>query len=205
MRLESHRASSLELRGERITLRPPRSGDARAFGLLRKKSAPVYRGLMVPFTGKDLFAEYLQRCRRDDFFGFLICRNFDGVILGNINLFHVVLQRLRSACVGYFVGAPFSRNGYASEALQLVLRFAFQQVKLNRVEANIQPQNAPSLAMVKRAGFTREGYSRRYLKIAGRWRDHERWAMLAEDWADAWYEENRSESFSLYSVALPRQ
>lgn len=69
-----------------------------------------------------------------------------------------------------------------TEALQLVLEFAFKQLKLHRLEANIQPSNAASIALVKRAGFIREGYSERYLKICGRWRDHERWAILAEAW-----------------------
>jgi len=182
MRDQTSQASVTELRGARITLRPPSPADARECGLLVKRSAPVYRGLNPPLKGKAQFDDYLQRCRRDDFFGFVIYRNEDGLILGNINLFHIILQRMRSACVGYFVGAPFSRQGYATEALQLILHFAFKRVKLHRVEANIQPQNTPSIALVRRAGFIREGFSRRYLKIAGRWRDHERWAILAEDW-----------------------
>jgi ribosomal-protein-alanine N-acetyltransferase len=66
--------------------------------------------------------------------------------------------------------------------LSLTLSFAFRQLKLHRVEVNVQPSNARSIALVRRAGFTREGFSRRYVKIAGRWRDHERWAMLVEDW-----------------------
>jgi len=63
-----------------------------------------------------------------------------------------------------------------------MLRHVFVTMKLHRLEANIQPRNAASIAVVKRAGFSLEGYSRRYLKIGGRWRDHERWAILAEDW-----------------------
>jgi ribosomal-protein-alanine N-acetyltransferase len=63
-----------------------------------------------------------------------------------------------------------------------MLRYAFKQLKLHRVEANIQPENVASIALVKRAGFVNEGYSRRYLKIGGQWRDHERWAILHEDW-----------------------
>ena len=63
-----------------------------------------------------------------------------------------------------------------------MLRTAFRTLRLHRVEANIQPGNRASIALVERAGFRREGYSRRYLKIAGRWRDHERWALLAEEW-----------------------
>jgi ribosomal-protein-alanine N-acetyltransferase len=69
-----------------------------------------------------------------------------------------------------------------TEGISLVLDHAFNRLRLHRVEANIQPDNVASIALVKRLGFTREGYSRRYLKIGGRWRDHERWAMLAVDW-----------------------
>ena len=72
-----------------------------------------------------------------------------------------------------------------TDALPLVLDHAFGALGLHRVEANIMPTNRPSLALVRRAGFRREGLSPRYLKIAGRWRDHERWALLAEDWQRA--------------------
>jgi len=69
-----------------------------------------------------------------------------------------------------------------TEALRLMLEYAFKQLRLHRLEANVQPQNVYSIALVKRAGFVHEGFSRRYLKIGGRWRDHERWAILSEDW-----------------------
>ena len=67
------------------------------------------------------------------------------------------------------------------EGMQLTLRFAFNELRLHRVEANIQPANKKSLALAKRSGFRREGFSPRYLKIGGRWRDHERWAILSDD------------------------
>lgn len=173
---------SLKLRGKRIFLRSPGPGDSDEFVELMRRSARAFRGLVGPFKGRKQFENYLKRCARDDFFGFLICRASDGVILGNINLFHIVRLGLRSGCVGYLVGAPHARQGYATEALRLLLRFAFNKQKLHRVEANIQPHNIASIALAKRAGFSREGFSPRYIKIAGRWRDHERWALLVEDW-----------------------
>ena len=68
------------------------------------------------------------------------------------------------------------------QGLSQVLTHAFGRMKLHRLEANIQPGNAASKALVKKLGFCREGFSPRYLKINGRWRDHERWTLLSEDW-----------------------
>lgn len=182
MHCKSAKPRQMPLRGKRIFLRPPRTSDYGDYASLMKANGRVYRGLVPPFKGRKQFDDYLKRCRREDFFGFLICRNEDSAIVGSINLFHIIRRRLQSACVGYLVGAPHARQGFATEALQLMIRFAFTKVRLHRVEADIQPGNLPSIALVRRAGFLYEGLSRRYVKIAGKWRDHERWALLAEDW-----------------------
>lgn len=173
--------SKVKLRGKRIFLRSPTAADFREYAALMKVSQPVFRELRAEFKGRKQFNDYLQRCERDDFYGFLICRHEDGAIVGNMNLFNVVRLRVQFAIVGYFVGVPHVRQGYATEALQLMLRFAFKKLKLHRIEASIQPHNKASIALVKRAGFTLEGYSRRLVKIAGKWRDHQRWAILVED------------------------
>ena len=68
------------------------------------------------------------------------------------------------------------------KGLVAVLKEAFRRHRLHRLEANIQPDNDASRRLVQRCGFHLEGFSPRYLKIAGRWRDHERWAITAEDW-----------------------
>jgi ribosomal-protein-alanine N-acetyltransferase len=73
-------------------------------------------------------------------------------------------------------------RGLMSEAVSLVVTQAFEELGLHRVEANIQPDNKPSIALVRGLGFRQEGYSPRYLRIAGEWRDHERWAILADEW-----------------------
>ena len=92
----------------------------------------------------------------------------------------LALGNLRSAYLGYYAGASFIGQGHMSEGLRLVLRRAFGVLRLHRLEANIQPKNHASIRLVRRAGFRREGFSPRYLKILGRWRDHERWAITAE-------------------------
>ena len=102
--------------------------------------------------------------------------------MGTMNLSQIFHGGFRSAYLGYYVGARYANRGYMTEALQMTLKYAFEDLKLHRLEANIQPQNIASIALVRRAGFVKEGFSRRYLKIGGRWRDHERWAILAEDW-----------------------
>lgn len=102
--------------------------------------------------------------------------------MGSINLSQIFRGPFQNAYLGYYVGARFANQGYMTEAVELIVRYAFKTLKLHRVEANIQPQNKASIALVRRAGFTKEGYSKRYLKIGGRWRDHERWAITVEEW-----------------------
>lgn len=69
-----------------------------------------------------------------------------------------------------------------SEAVELVLKHSFENLKLHRIEANVQPQNLASIKVLQRCGFTKEGFSRKYLKIDDVWCDHERWAIIFEDW-----------------------
>ncbi|MBA4149513.1 MAG: GNAT family N-acetyltransferase [Verrucomicrobia bacterium] len=163
-------------------MRPPKSKDWPEYSQLIRKSKRLFQGVVSPFKNQHEFAAYVDRCRQDDYLGLFICSNEDHAILGTINLSQIVRGNFLNACIGYSIGAPFAGKGYMTEALQLVLRLAFEELDLHRIEANIQPHNEASIALVKRAGFSEEGFSPRYLKVCGRWRDHERWAILAEDW-----------------------
>lgn len=102
-------------------------------------------------------------------------------MVGLANITQIFLGGFRSAYLGYSAFFPHAAQGYMTEGLRLVLREAFGPLGLHRVEANVQPENTRSIALVERLGFRREGYSPRYLKIRGRWRDHVRFAMLAEE------------------------
>jgi [ribosomal protein S5]-alanine N-acetyltransferase len=168
--------------GSTVYIRVPERADGDEFIDLNQASIRFYRGLASPILTPQRFTDFLKRCQRDDFEGFLVCENEGDAIVGSINLSQIFRGSFQSAYVGYQVGAPFAGLGYMKEALHLVLRYAFDTMKLHRIEANIQPNNVASIALVKRVGFSKEGYSRRYLKISGRWRDHERWAIVAEDW-----------------------
>jgi ribosomal-protein-alanine N-acetyltransferase len=87
-----------------------------------------------------------------------------------------------SAYLGYYLFTGFEGRGLMTEALTVVMGFCFSEIGLHRLEANIQPQNEASKRLVEECGFINEGYSRKYLKIGDEWRDHERWAIIAEDW-----------------------
>ena len=125
------------------------------------------------------FRAYVRRTARTGSHAFLVCRRDSGAIVGAINVSNVVLGLFRSAYLGYFAFAGHERQGLMREGLQALVRHAFKQLKLHRLEANIQPGNRASIELAKRCGFELEGFSPRYLKIAGRWRDHERWAIVA--------------------------
>jgi ribosomal-protein-alanine N-acetyltransferase len=161
----------------RIYLRPPVAGDQREF-LARSRAS---RALHHPWTAApatpDRFRAYVARMQAPDHRGFLVCRREDDAIAGVINLSHMVMGLFCSGYLGYYAFAGFERQGLMREGLLAVVRHSFVSLKMHRLEANIQPGNAPSVALVRSCGFKLEGYSPRYLKINGRWRDHERWAV----------------------------
>lgn len=166
----------------RVYLRAPRPSDQREFIALMQASSDFHRPWASAPTSEERFSSYLADSGRGDFEAMLVCRCEDDAIVGFFNLSHITRGALQSAYLGYAVGSPYSRQGFMREGLDLVLRHAFLDLHLHRVEANIQPGNGASIALARGAGFRREGFSRRYLKIGGRWRDHERWAILADDW-----------------------
>jgi [ribosomal protein S5]-alanine N-acetyltransferase len=166
----------------RVYLRAPARPDREEFTGLMRASRAFHSPWATAPTDDERFAAYLADAGRADFEAMLLCRAEDDAIMGFFNLSQIVRRRLQSAYLGYAVGQPFAGQGYMREGIELVLRHAFTTLQLHRIEANIQPGNTNSLALARGAGFRREGFSPRYLKIGGRWRDHERWAILGEEW-----------------------
>ncbi len=168
--------------GPRVYLRPPHPLDEDEFVALMLASRAFHRPWASAPTNAERFGSYLADAARPDFEAMLVCRREDDAITGFFNLSHITRGALQSAYLGYAVGKRFAGQGYMRDGLELVLCRAFLELGLHRIEANIQPGNRASIALARGAGFSREGFSRRYLKIGGRWRDHERWAIIVDDW-----------------------
>ncbi|MDF1654459.1 MAG: GNAT family N-acetyltransferase [Coxiellaceae bacterium] len=163
----------------RITIRQLQASDQQAFLIASVKSIDLHRSLITaPKTDND-FKKYLLKYSEDRNYSFAVLANDE--LAGVVNLNEVVRGVFQSAYSGYFVFKGFERQGVMTAGLKQVTQYAFETMGLHRIEANIQPCNHSSLALVKRCGFKKEGYSPKYLFIDNEWRDHERWAILADD------------------------
>ena len=163
----------------RIYLRRVALTDQREFLAAVRLSRTLHRRWAYAPSTPQHFRAYLKRMRQPENRGFLVCERETDALVGVINLSNIVLGLFRSAYLGYYAFAGCERQGLMREGLRTVVGHAFKSMKLHRLEANIQPGNAASIALVRSCGFSREGFSPRYLKIGGRWRDHERWAIVA--------------------------
>jgi ribosomal-protein-alanine N-acetyltransferase len=179
--MPSRRKQSPLERGERVYLRRPIAADAKEVITTVRASRDLHRPWVYPTDTKTAFEGYIRRNRESDFAGLLICRRSDDRIIGMANLSQIFRGNLQGAYLGFWASAEFAGHGYMTEGLELVLRYAFKRLRLHRLEANVQPQNEKSKALIKRSGFRYEGFSPRYLKVGGKWRDHERWAIVAEE------------------------
>jgi [ribosomal protein S5]-alanine N-acetyltransferase len=129
----------------------------------------------------EAWEELIERSRDESNEVLLAVLREGGAIIGSFHLSQIVRGGFQNAYLGFAVAAPYAGQGYMTEGLQLTLRHVFTALRLHRVEANVQPANERSKRLVQRCGFRLEGFSPRYLKIGGRWRDHERYALTVEE------------------------
>ena len=172
---------NLRLAGNAVYLRYPDPADFDEVAALIRSCAKKFPGFVDPRYDREMFDRLLVEVNNETFEPFYICRE-DGVIVGTITLSQIFRKKFQNAYLGYMLGSAYTGHGYMTEAVGIILKYAFQRLRLHRIEANVQPENLPSIAVLKRCGFIQEGFSRKYLKIGGRWRDHERWAIIKEDW-----------------------
>lgn len=166
-----------------MLLRPPVESDRVQFIRAMAASEELHEPWISEIATDEYFDRELSRVAAARYDANLVCLAEGGAIVGVFNITEIVRGAFQSAFLSYAAVAGYEGQGLMSEGLQLLLDRAFMTLELHRLEANIQPGNAPSIAFVRRAGFVCEGTSRRYLKLGGAWRDHEHWVMLADDWA----------------------
>ncbi len=107
----------------------------------------------------------------------------DGTFIGEVNLNSIQRGPFQNAYVGYWVDEKCAGKSYTPEAVAVLLRYAFEQLDLHRVQISIIPRNAPSHRVVAKLGIRKEGTAERYLEINGAWEDHVRYAITSEEWA----------------------
>ncbi|MFL6073564.1 MAG: GNAT family N-acetyltransferase [Mycobacteriales bacterium] len=164
---------------ERVGIRRPRESDREEFCRLALASRELHRPWITAPTTAEEYAAYLRRGRSREREAFLICELDGGGLVGWVNINGIQRRSFQSGALGYGAFAPSAGKGLFGEGLGLVVRYAFDRLGLHRLEANLQPENHRSRAVVARLGFKQEGYSPEYLFIDGAWRDHERWALIA--------------------------
>ena len=171
----------LSLQGYRTCIQTPQAGDEETFLATMRDSAGLHSPWVSAPKDHAAWQRYMKRLERENEAGFLVKRIHDGALCGVVNLNVITYEALCSAYVSYFGVAGQVEKGYMKEGLSQVIRHAFDQLGLHRLEANIQPGNLSSIALAQSTGFQYEGFSPRYLKISGEWCDHERWAVLADE------------------------
>lgn len=176
------------IRGDGVYLRVPTLADHGEWASLRGQS----RGFLAPWEPlwpvDDLTrGAYRRRVRRyqteirdDDAYTFFVFRDDDG-LMGGLTIGNVRRGVTQAASVGYWIGEPHARQGVMTRALGAAIPFAFDHLRLNRLEAACLPTNTASIRLLETCGFSREGYARRYLCINGEWQDHLLYAMLHDD------------------------
>lgn len=164
----------------KVIIREPIIADKEEFISAMQRSQSLHHPWVKAPTTTQEFDEYFQRFQQSNQKSFLVC-NETGSIVGVFNVSEIVRGLFQNAYLGFYAVADFVSKGYMSAGLKLVLAKVFNELKLHRIEANIQPDNLKSIQLIKKNGFRYEGFSPRYLRIDNEWRGHEHWAMTYED------------------------
>jgi ribosomal-protein-alanine N-acetyltransferase len=189
LRSISTNSASPVLRGQGVMLRAPALNDHAQWAQLRERSRSFLTPWEPIWPADDLtkvaFRRRIRRYQREIRSGvgypFLVFSPDGGTLYGGLTLAHIQRGVTQSAVLGYWMGQPFAGKGLMTDAVRAAVEFAFETLRLNRVEAACLPHNAASMRLLEKVGFTREGYARKYLCIEGRWQDHILYGLVRDD------------------------
>jgi [ribosomal protein S5]-alanine N-acetyltransferase len=162
----------------RVTVRRVRRADADELVAANRENAAYHAPWVSTATDRAAFDAWFARIVTGANLSLIARERATNDLVGVVTFSEIVMGVFRSAYTGYWGYARTGGRGLMTEALRAAVRFGFDELGLHRLEANIQPANVRSIALARRAGFVKEGFSRAYLSIDGAWRDHERWAIV---------------------------
>ncbi|MFK0121510.1 GNAT family N-acetyltransferase [Streptomyces sp. NPDC090994] len=166
--------------GPRVGIRHFTLDDGAEFTARTRESKDLHHPWLFPPDTAEAYARYAGRLIEDPAkAGFLVCDVRDGSLAGFVNINNIVAGGFLSGALGYGAFAHAAGRGLMREGLGLVVRYAFGPMRLHRLEINVQPGNAASIALARACGFRLEGFSPKMLYVDGAWRDHQRWAITA--------------------------
>ena len=174
--------------GEGVVLRTPQMTDYPEWAELREASRDFLTPWEPTWPTDDLtrgafrrrIRRYSEDIRTDQGYAFLVFRKSDGVLVGGLTLANIRRGVAQAGSLGYWMGLPYARQGYMTAAVNAVIPFALEKLRLHRLEAACIPTNAGSIRLLEKNGFVREGYAREYLCINGIWQDHLLFARLKD-------------------------
>ena len=178
-----------ELSGVGVRLRVPQMSDYAAWAELRANSREHLQPFEPQWARDELtrsafrrrLKHYQREAREDQGYALLMFGIGDASLLGGVTLSTIRRGVSQTASLGYWIGARHARRGHMTEAVRAVLPFAFETLRLHRLEAACLGANTASIRVLEKTGFRREGHARRYLKINGVWQDHVLFALLDDD------------------------
>jgi len=177
------------IRGEGVWLRAPEARDYEEWATLRARSRDFLKPWEPTWPVDDLtrpafrrrLRRYAEERRLDHSYSFFLFRNETQELLGGITISNVRRSVAQTGTVGYWIGQPHAGRGYMTAAVRALIPYAFGPLRLRRLEAACIPTNTPSIRLLEKVGFSREGYAREYLCIDGVWQDHLLFALLRGD------------------------
>src|SRR4051812_29826933 len=175
--------------GEGVMLRGPHMADYSAWAELREASRKFLTPWEPTWPSDDLtrpafrqrLRRYAEDMRTDQAYAFFVFRAEDNALVGGLTLANIRRGVAQAGSIGYWMGAPYAGRGYMADAVRTLIPFAFGTIRLHRLEAACIPTNIPSIRLLERLNFRREGLAREYLCINGVWSDHFLYALLVGD------------------------
>jgi ribosomal-protein-alanine N-acetyltransferase len=166
----------------RVRLETPSLRREAEFLCSVRGSRGLHRGYVSPPATPAAYRNYLKVLRRKNQQAFFVVLIESGALVGVVSIDDIVGGSFQYASLGYYVFSPYDGQGLMREGMVLAIRHCFREIRLHRLEVAIQPANRRSIKLVAGLGFRHEGLALRFVKVFGRWRDHERWALLADEW-----------------------